>query len=174
ALAESSSSPQQRFDALYGVWQSTNMSGDSAGASPLSARLLSMTEQEGGDGLRLQAHHSAWATLAFAGDPAKTREHTDAGRLLYDPEKHASHRFVYGGHDPGACARLLGSWAEWLLGYPEKALASIADSVSMAERIAHPFEAAVIVPPRSSAVPSETADTAPTPRDRHLQAIAEH
>src|ERR1700736_1065592 len=37
----------------------------------------------------------------------------------------------------------------------------------------HP-EAAVIVPPRSSAVPSETADTAPTPRDWHLQAIAEH
>jgi class 3 adenylate cyclase/tetratricopeptide (TPR) repeat protein len=138
-LAESSGSPQQRFDALYGVWQATNMSGGSAAASPLSARLLSMTEQEGDDGLRLQAHHSAWATLAFAGDPAKTREHTDAGRLLYDPEKHASHRFVYGGHDPGACALLLGAWAEWLLGYPEKALASSAESVSMAERIAHPF-----------------------------------
>ena len=138
-LAESSGSQQQRFDALYGVWQSTNMAGGSAAAGPLSARLLSMTEQEGDDGLRLQAHHSAWATLAFAGDPAKTREHTDAGRLLYDPEKHASHRFVYGGHDPGACARLLGSWAEWLLGYPETALASITNSVSMAERIAHPF-----------------------------------
>jgi class 3 adenylate cyclase len=138
-LAERSGSQQQRFDALYGVWQSTNMSGGSAAASPLSAKLLSMTEQEGDDGLRLQAHHSAWATLAFAGDPAKTREHTDAGRLLYDPEKHAFHRFVYGGHDPGACARLLGSWAEWLLGYPETALASSADSVSMAERIAHPF-----------------------------------
>jgi tetratricopeptide (TPR) repeat protein len=138
-LAESSGSPQQRFDALYGVWQSTNMSGGSAAASLLSARLLSMTEQEGDDGLRLQALHSAWATLAFAGDPAKTREHTDAGRLLYDPEKHASHRFVYGGHDPGACALLLGAWAEWLLGYPEKALASIADSLSLAERIAHPF-----------------------------------
>src|SRR5258708_30134901 len=113
-LAESSGSPQQRFDALYGVWQSTNMSGGSAAASPLSARLLSMTEQEGDDGLRLQALHSAWATLAFAGDPAKTREHTDAGRLLYDPEKHASHRFVYGGHDPGACALLLRAWAEWV------------------------------------------------------------
>jgi class 3 adenylate cyclase len=59
-LAESSGSQQQRFDALYGVWQSTNMSGGSAAASPLSARLLSMTEREGGDGLRLQAHHSAW------------------------------------------------------------------------------------------------------------------
>jgi hypothetical protein len=35
-------------------------------------------------------------------------------------------------------------------------------------------EAAVIVPPRSSAVPSDTAGTAPTQRDRHLQMIAEH
>ena len=41
----------------------------------------------------------------------------------------------------------------------------------VAER--HPA-AAVIVPPRSTAVPSETAATAPTRRDRHLRCIAEH
>jgi Transposase DDE domain len=40
----------------------------------------------------------------------------------------------------------------------------------IAER--HP-DAAVIVPPRSSAVPSKTAKSAPTQRDRHLQLIAE-
>jgi transposase len=34
-------------------------------------------------------------------------------------------------------------------------------------------EAAVIVPPRSTAVPSKTAETAPTQRDHHLQLIAE-
>jgi hypothetical protein len=34
-------------------------------------------------------------------------------------------------------------------------------------------DASVAVPPRSSAVPSETAHTAPTMRDRHLQLIAE-
>ena len=34
--------------------------------------------------------------------------------------------------------------------------------------------AAIIVPPRSIAVPSETAETAPTQRDRHLQFIAKH
>ena len=43
-------------------------------------------------------------------------------------------------------------------------------SRSVAER--HP-EARVIVPPRSGAVPSKTAETAPTQRDRHLQLIAE-
>src|SRR4051794_39742210 len=37
----------------------------------------------------------------------------------------------------------------------------------------HP-EAAVIIPPRSDAVPSETAATTPTQRDRHLQCITEH
>ena len=40
---------------------------------------------------------------------------------------------------------------------------------SVAER--HP-EAAIIVPPRTTAVPSRTAETAPTQRDRHLQLIA--
>jgi len=37
----------------------------------------------------------------------------------------------------------------------------------------HP-EAAIIVPPRSNAAPSDTAETAPTQRDRHLQHITAH
>jgi hypothetical protein len=41
-----------------------------------------------------------------------------------------------------------------------------------AEVAAHHPDAAVIVPPRSSAVPSGTAETAPTPRDVHLRCIA--
>src|SRR4051812_35526005 len=41
---------------------------------------------------------------------------------------------------------------------------------SVAQR--HP-EAAVVVPPRATAVPSQTAESAPTQRDRHLQLIAE-
>jgi hypothetical protein len=35
-------------------------------------------------------------------------------------------------------------------------------------------EADVIVPPRSTAVPSDMAESAPTQRDRHLRSIAEH
>jgi len=37
----------------------------------------------------------------------------------------------------------------------------------------HSPEAVVVVPPRATAVPSDTAATAPTQRDRHLQHIAE-
>ncbi len=44
-------------------------------------------------------------------------------------------------------------------------------SAAVAER--HP-EAAIIVPPRATAMPSEVAETAPTQRDRHLRFIAKH
>src|SRR3954463_1594147 len=64
---------------------------------------------------------------------------------------------------PAACCRLdLGADGA----YDQEGVAA-----AVAER--HP-EAAVIVPPRSTAVPSETAATTPTQRDRHLQAITEH
>ena len=46
------------------------------------------------------------------------------------------------------------------------------DDVYAAVAARHPG-AAVVVPPRSSAVPSDTAGTAPTQRDRHLRCIAE-
>ncbi len=46
------------------------------------------------------------------------------------------------------------------------------DDVYAAVAARHP-DAAVIVPPRSSAVPSEVAETAPTQRDAHLQCITE-
>jgi hypothetical protein len=47
------------------------------------------------------------------------------------------------------------------------------DGVSTAVTERHP-EAAIIVPPRAGAVPSDAAETAPTQRDRHLRHIAEH
>ena len=46
------------------------------------------------------------------------------------------------------------------------------DGVSRSVAARHP-DARIIVPPRSGAVPSKTAETAPTQRDQHLQLIAE-
>jgi len=47
------------------------------------------------------------------------------------------------------------------------------DGVTSSVTERHP-EAAIIVPPRTTAVPSDTAETAPTQRDRYLQHIAKH
>jgi len=138
-LAEREDDIRPQFTAVYGLWQSTVGSGMVASARGLSDRLLRLTESSKDDGLRLQAHHSAWSTSLFAGEPAAARNHFEAGRRLYDPEKHRSHRLVYGGHDPGMCAGCMGAQAYWLLGYPERALALGSAALALAERVAHPF-----------------------------------
>jgi predicted ATPase len=61
------------------------------------------------------------------------------GRRLYDPERHHSHRLLYGGHDPGVCAYKVAAKAYWLLGCPDKASALDSETLALAERIAHPF-----------------------------------
>jgi len=49
------------------------------------------------------------------------------------------------------------------------------DQEGVTASIAERYPAAtIIVPPRSNAVPSDTAETAPTVCDRHLQHIAKH
>ena len=141
-LAEQRGDARQLFMAVYGLWQSANGAGRILDCRRLSDRLLQLTADKADDGLRLQAHHSAWTTCLFAGEPAAAREHCEAGRRLYDPERHRSHRLLYGGHDPGVCAGYIGAQVHWLLGYPEKALAIGSEALALAERIAHPFSLA--------------------------------
>jgi hypothetical protein len=122
-LAERQGNTRQQFMAVFGLWQSANGAGRIRDCRRLSKRLLQLTADREDDGLELQAHHSAWSTSMFAGDPVGAREHSEIGRRLYDPELHRSHRLLYGGHDPGVCACSIGAVVHWLLGYPEKALA---------------------------------------------------
>jgi tetratricopeptide (TPR) repeat protein len=138
-VAEQLGDPRRQFIAVYGLWQSANGTGMIRKCRRLSDRLLQLTARETDIGLRLQSHHSAWATGLFSGEPASAREHCDAGRRLYDPEQHRSHSLLYGGHDPGTCARFLGAMVYWLLGYPQQALTLSTEAVALAERLAHPM-----------------------------------
>ncbi len=75
----------------------------------------------------------------YAGEPAAAHKHIEAGRRLYDPERHRLHRQLYGGHDPGVCASYMSAQVHWLLGSPDKGLAIGREGLGLAERIAHPF-----------------------------------
>ena len=139
ALAEQQGDSRQQFMAVYGLWQSANGAGMIRECRRLSDRLLQLTAGNADEGLHLQARHSAWATGMFAGEPAAAREHSEAGRRLYDPERHRSHHQHYGGHAPGVCASSIGALVHWLLGYPDKGLTIGNEALALAERLAHPF-----------------------------------
>jgi predicted ATPase len=138
-LAEPEGDARQLFTAVHGLWTSAVGAGQLVASLELSDRLLRLTARGADEGLRLQAHHSAWTTGLFAGNPLAARNHCEAGRRLYDPERHRSHRLLYAGHDPGVCGCFIGGQVQWLLGYPEEGLALGRAALALAERIAHPF-----------------------------------
>src|SRR5262249_32836494 len=119
-LAEQRDDPHQLFMAVYGLWQSANGAGRILDCRRLSNRLQQLTAGKADDELRLQAHHSAWATCLFAGEPAAAHEHCEAGRRLYDPERHGTHHLLYGGYGSRACAPHVGPPGHWAPGYPHK------------------------------------------------------
>jgi class 3 adenylate cyclase len=142
-LAERRGDSHHLFMALYGLWQSASGSGRILDSRKLSDRLQQLTADGQSDELLLQAHHSAWTTCLYAGMPVESCEYSEAGRRIYDPERHRLHRELYGGHDPGVCARYVGAQVHWLLGYPEKGLLRGKEALALAEKISHPFSLAL-------------------------------
>jgi len=137
-LCEQTGDANNLFPALWNVWVTTAAL-DLDAARPLSDRLLALARTKNDSALILESHHSAWATHFLAGEPAPARTHCDEGRRLYDFDRHRALATEYGGHDPGLCGCNHGAWCEWLLGYPDTAVASIGDGRRLAERLAQPL-----------------------------------
>jgi predicted ATPase len=132
------------FQAVWGLWLVYQQRGQIDLAQSASDEVLSLAERqrENVDYL-LQAHHAAWTTQLFVGNISASRTHIEEGGALYDIEKHRSHAFIYGGHDPGVCAKTTASEALCLLGYTEQAVQNAVDAVALAEKLSHPFSLAM-------------------------------
>jgi predicted ATPase len=99
--------------------------------------LLAIAQRQSDPALLLEAHHAAWNTNFNLAKLVSSRDHTEQGRRLYEPHEHRSHKFLYGGHDPGVCSRSYGGMALCLLGYPDRASESANGAVALAEELAH-------------------------------------
>jgi predicted ATPase/class 3 adenylate cyclase len=132
------------FQAAWGLWLVYQQRGQINLAQSATDEILSLAERqrENVDHL-LQAHHAAWTTQLFVGNISASRTHTAEGDALYDIEKHRTHAFTYGGHDPGVCAKTTASEALCLLGYADQAVQHAVDGVALAERLSHPFSLAM-------------------------------
>ncbi|HEX6013171.1 MAG TPA: hypothetical protein VFY87_15475, partial [Geminicoccaceae bacterium] len=124
--------------ARWGLWRVYCGRAQSGQALAAARELLAAAERDGDGAHLLQAHHALWSRMLFRGDFVDAREHAEKGRSLYDPERHAGHAFVYGGHDPGECALNQGGNAPWFLGHPEQALRWHDEALALSERLGLP------------------------------------
>ncbi len=143
-LCQSVDNAASSFQAAWGLWLVYQQRGQIDLAQSATAEVLSLAERqrENVDHL-LQAHHAAWTTQLFVGRISECRAHIVEGDALYDIDKHRTHAFSYGGHDPGVCAKTTASEALCLLGYAGQAVQNAVDGVALAEKLSHPFSLAM-------------------------------
>ncbi|MBI3372798.1 MAG: AAA family ATPase [Betaproteobacteria bacterium] len=128
-----------RFPVLWGLWYVSFTRAQHAAAFEAAQRLLETVRGGDDPGLLLEAHHALWPTLTAMGRPMQALIHAEQGLALYNPERDAAQRFVYGGHDPGACCRFHLAMIRWLTGRPDRALRDLRDALRLSEELGHPM-----------------------------------
>jgi len=127
------------FPVLWGLARFHGCREELPAARELGERLVGLAQRTGDPALVLEAHHTQMATLFSLGELADAHGHAAHGIDLYDPHDHRGHAFLYGNHDPGVCFMTHAAWALWLLGYPDRALRSSGDALTLARTLAHPY-----------------------------------
>ncbi len=128
--------------AVANLWIFNIASGRGDRAKEIAADLFRIARDLGDDGVLLQANHCAWASEFFAGNFHTVISHAETGQTLYDVERHAHHRHVYLGHDPGVCSQNFAMAANTALGHFDRSARAHADGMDLARRINHaPSEA---------------------------------
>ncbi|HEX2522963.1 MAG TPA: hypothetical protein VHP35_12650, partial [Terriglobia bacterium] len=128
----------QLFPVLWGLSRYHNFRGGLQVARELGGQLLTLAKRAQDPPLLLEAHHTLWATLFSLGEFTLAQDHYQQGMAIYDPQHHAQHASLYGGHDPGVCGLRHASQMLWLLGYPDQALQRSNEALALAQKLSQP------------------------------------
>jgi predicted ATPase len=122
AIGEAPDDPLLLFSVLYGFWVANIVAFSGDAVRQLAAQFLELAEKQGTAVPLMVGHRLMGTSLLFTGDIAQGRAHFDRAIALYDPAEHRplATRF---GQDVGVSILSQRSWALWMLGYPEAALA---------------------------------------------------
>lgn len=138
-LAKSLEDSSLLFTSLWGLWIFNQMQPKKGTARSLSEELIVLGAHNADSGQILQAGHASWTTNYFLGNFKYTKERAEQGIALYDASAHRAHKFLYGGHDPGVCCRMVGGIAMSMLGFADQAQQLARSAVTLAETINHPL-----------------------------------
>ncbi len=111
-------------------------------AHKLGEQCLRLAQSMQDPALLLHAHYLLGATLFCLGDIALAREHVEQGIALYNPKQHSLHTLLYG-QDPGVACLFWKAWALWYLGYPDRALRTSQEALTLAQELSHPYSLAI-------------------------------
>jgi hypothetical protein len=113
----------QLFPVLRGLWVCLEVKADLQTARTLGERLFELAQPHPDPTRRVEAHRVLGNTFFWLGELDLARDHLEHGIALYDANQHHALAFLYG-TDPGVVCWAYAAWVHWLLGFPDRALAS--------------------------------------------------
>jgi class 3 adenylate cyclase/predicted ATPase len=114
--------PLLLFSVFYGAWAASYVAFNGDVTRELAAQFVALAEKQGQTVSLMIGHRLMGTSLLLTGEIDKGREHFDHAFALYDPAKHRplTTRF---GQDVRVSVLVYRALAQWMLGYPEAALA---------------------------------------------------
>jgi class 3 adenylate cyclase/predicted ATPase len=134
ALGEPPDDPLLLFSVLHGVWLANYVAFNGIVMRELAVQLLGLAEKQGATTPLMIGHRVMGNSLLHGGNTAECRAHFDQAIALYNPEQHRSLATRFG-QDMKVIVLSWRALAQWLLGYPEAALADANQAINEARGI---------------------------------------
>lgn len=129
---------------VCGLWNYFLSRADFQQVQMLAGELSALIDRATTSEYLLPAHNAVGQTHLFMGEPARALVHVDTGRLgnnAFAPP----HLITQYGEDPVVVCDMYAALANWLLGYPDRALQRIGAGLGRARGLAQPFGVAQIL-----------------------------
>ena len=137
-LCEQVGDTPETFPTLYGLWAFYSSRAECKQAHELGKQLLRLAQSQQDPALLMVAHEAMGVTLLHLGDLASSRTYLEHGSALYDSQQHHALAFTYS-VDPGIGCLFRAAEALWHLGYPDRALKSSHEALTLAQELSQPF-----------------------------------
>jgi DNA-binding winged helix-turn-helix (wHTH) protein/predicted ATPase len=108
-------------------------------ARELAEQCLTLAQRVHEPTFLIEAHQAVGMTTFHYGELAAAREHFEQSLALYDSRRYGSSGSP---HDLGVNGHYYGAYGLWFLGYPDQALRSIRQALTLAHELSHPFSLA--------------------------------
>jgi predicted ATPase len=131
-------SPNEYFQALYGLWGNAWMSGKIDVALRMAEEFLQRAQGSADAVPLMVAHRVMGSTLLPVGRFRDSRTHFEDSIAL---SKRRDQQSLYSRYmvEPQAASMLLLSWDLWFLGYPDQALSRVSEALRLSRELAQPY-----------------------------------
>jgi predicted ATPase len=126
--------PLLLFSVLYGIWVANYVAFNGDMMRKLAAQFLAAAEKQKATGPLMIGHRLMGSSLLLTGDLAQCRAHCNQAIALYDPAEHRSLATRFG-QDIRVAILSYRSYALWMLGYPDAAIADTEHALKDAREI---------------------------------------